>query len=355
MAGNDDRDRAILPAAPRLAIPTPEHLGGLAEGWANAFADTVGRLRDSGVEIVEVDITPLLEAADLLYGGAFVAERHAAVGAFIEKNRDLIGTDLDPTVASIILAGARWSATDLIHDRERLEELAAAGLTALSGCDALLTPTTTEHPTLSEVAAEPITTNSRLGRFTNFANLLDLAALAVPAGFVGGLPFGVMFTGRAFSDRALAELAERLLAPRLSLAVFGAHLRGQPLNAHLIAAGGTFIADVQTAPEYRLYALATDPPKPGLVRVGPDASNSAAAIDGELWSLPAAGFGTFVASLPQPMTIGRVSLSDGSTAPGFLCEPSAVTEAVDITTAGSWRAYLRDAQAQAARENGHRE
>jgi len=355
MAGDDERDRAVLPAVPRVAIPNPEHLRGLAEGWAEAFADTVERLRDTGVEIVEADITPLLEAADLLYGGAFVAERHAAVGAFIEKNRDLIGGDLDPTVASIILAGARFTATDLIDDRERLEHLAAAGLAALAGCDALLTPTTTGHPTLAQVAAEPVAANARLGRFTNFANLLDLAALAVPAGFAGGLPFGVMFTGRAFSDRALADLAERLLAPRLGLAVFGAHLRGQPLNAQLVAAGGTFVADVRTAAEYRLYALPTDPPKPGLVRVGPGAGTSAAAIDGELWSLPAAGFGTFVASLPQPMTIGRVSLSDGSTAPGFLCEPSAVVGATDITSSGGWREHLRDAEAESARDNGSRE
>ena len=338
MAGDDERDRAALPTVPRVAIPTPGHLTGLADGWAEAFADAVSLLRGTGVEVVEVDIAPLLEAANLLYGGAFVAERYAAVGEFIEKNRALIGGDLDPTVASIILAGASWSAAELFGDRERLEALAAAGLSALAGCDALLTPTTTGHPTLAEVAAEPVAANARLGRFTNFANLLDLAALAVPAGFVGGLPFGVMFTGRAFSDRALAELAERLLAPRLELAVFGAHLRGQPLNAQLVAAGGTFVADIRTAAEYRLYALATDPPKPGLVRTAP--APEGASVSGELWSLPAAGFATFVASLPQPMTIGRVSLSDGGTAPGFLCEPQAVVDATDITTLGSWRAYL---------------
>ncbi|ACU72631.1 allophanate hydrolase [Catenulispora acidiphila DSM 44928] len=349
MAQDDDRDRAVLPAVPKVAIPAPEHLAGLAEGWAEAFAAAVGRVRDTGAEIVEVDITPLLEAANLLYGGAFVAERYAAVGGFIQDNRALIGGDLDPTVASIILAGASWSAAELFGDRERLEALAAAGLAALAGCDALLTPTTTAHPTLAEVAAEPVAVNARLGRFTNFANLLDLAALAVPAGEVHGLPFGVMFTGRAFSDRALAELAGRLLSPRVELAVFGAHLRGQPLNAQLVAAGGTFVADIRTAAEYRFYALATDPPKPGLVRVAgvapgvaPAVVPEGASISGELWSLPAAGFATFVASLPQPMTIGRVSLSDGGTAPGFLCEPSAVVGAADITASGGWRAHLRD-------------
>ena len=351
LSGDDDRDRAVLPAVPRVAIPTPEHLTGLADGWAEAFADAVARLHRTGVEIVEVDIAPLLEAAGLLYGGSFVAERYAAVGDFIEKNRALIGGDLDPTVASIILAGASWTAADVFRDRERLHALGTAGLAALAGCDALLTPTTTGHPTLAEVAAEPVAANARLGRFTNFANLLDLAALAVPAGFVGGLPFGVMFTGRAFSDRALAALAEGLAAPRVDLAVFGAHLRGQPLNAQLVAAGGTFVADVRTSADYRLYRLATEPAKPGLVRVGP--GEAGAAIDGELWSLPAAGFATFVARLPPPMTIGSVSLDGGGSVPGFLCEPVAVAGAVDITARRGWRAYLAEASAGDGTPTGH--
>jgi allophanate hydrolase len=350
LSADDERDRAVLPAVPRVAVPAPEHLAGLDDGWAEAFGDVVGRLRRAGVEIVEVDIAPLLEAAGLLYGGSFVAERYAAVGDFIEKNRALIGSDLDPTVASIVLAAASWSAADVFRDQERLAALGAAGLAALDGCDALLTPSTTGHPTLAEVAAEPVAVNARLGRFTNFANLLDLAALAVPAGFVAGLPFGVMFTGRAFSDRALAALAERLAAPRVDLAVFGAHLRGQPLNAQLVAAGGTFVAEVRTSADYRLYRLATTPAKPGLVRVGP--GQDGAAIHGELWSLPAAGFATFVASLPPPMTIGSVSLEDGGSVPGFLCEPVAVADATDITGSRGWRAHLAGASA-ALFEEGH--
>lgn len=339
LSGDDERDRAVLPAVPRVAIPTPEHLTGLADGWAEAFADTVRRLRGTGVQIVEVDITPLLEAASLLYGGAFVAERYTAVGSFIEQHRDLVGGDLDPTVAAIVLAGASWTAADLFRDRERLQALGAAGLAALAGCDALLTPTTTGHPTLAEVAAEPVAVNTGLGRFTNFANLLDMAALAVPAGFVAGLPFGVMFTGRAFSDRALAALAERLTGARVDLVVFGAHLRGQPLNAELVGVGGTFVADVRTSADYRLYRLATNPAKPGLVRVGPGGEGGTA-IRGELWSLPAAGFAAFVAGLRQPMTIGSVSLDDGRSVAGFLCEPAAVASAVDITVWQGWRAHL---------------
>jgi allophanate hydrolase len=333
---------AVLPAQPRVGVPTPGHLADLAEGWASAFAVAVERLRASGVDIVEVDIAPLLEAATLLYQGAFVAERHAAVGEFIEGNRGLIGGDLDATVAEIILTGGSWTASDLFRDRARLERLGAEGLQVLIGCDALLTPTTTWHPRLADVAVDPIGANTRMGRYTNFANLLDMAALAVPAGFVDGLPFGVMFTGRAHSDPALASLAERLLAPRLNLAVFGAHLRGQPLNSQLVSAGGTYVTDVATSPDYELHALATEPPKPGLVRVGGATAGSSggASVAGELWSLPAAGFGTFVASLPQPMAIGSVALADGTSVPGFLCEPAALAGAKDITAHGGWRDYL---------------
>jgi allophanate hydrolase len=328
-----------LDARPVVAIPTPEHLEGLAEGWVEAFRGVVGRLAASGVDIVEVDIAPLLEAASLLYGGAFVAERTAAVGAFIEANRELIGTDIDPTVAGIVLAGADARAADYFRDRERLDRLGLEGLGRLAGAVALLTPTTTWHPTLDEVAADPVGANSRMGRFTNFANLLDRSALAVPAGVVGGKPFGVMLTGAPFADRTLAQLAERVSAPPVDVLVVGAHLRGQPLNHQLVAAGGSFVASVSTAPDYRLFALATTPAKPGLVRV----ADGGAPIEGEVWRLPAAGFGRFVAALPEPMGIGTARLADGSTVSGFLCETVALEGAADITGFGGWRAYLASA------------
>ncbi|MEO7124394.1 MAG: allophanate hydrolase [Lacisediminihabitans sp.] len=336
LARDDRPGEVVLAARPRVAIPLPSHLEGMADGWVNAFRAAVDRLVSTGVEVVEVDIAPLLGAATLLYDGSFVAERFAAVGKFIENHRDLIGTDLDPSVASIVLQGGTVTAADYYRDRERLERLGRVGLTALEGFDALLTPTTTWHPTIEQVAADPIGANSRMGRFTNFANLLDLAALAVPAGFVNGLPFGVMFTGGAFSDRALADLARRLAAPRIELVVAGAHLREQPLSVQLVAAGGTFVRDIETAPCYRLYELATTPPKPGLVRVSSDGSS----IRGELWSLPSAGFASFVESLPSPMTIGAVTLVGGEVVRGFLCEPDSLIGTRDITRYGGWRAWL---------------
>jgi allophanate hydrolase len=329
----------VLPPRPRVAVPTADQLEEMAPGWRDAFAAAAASLAGTGVEIVEVGIAPLLEAARMLYGGAFVAERYAAVGAHIESHRDLIGSDLDPTVAATILSGATPSAAQWAADTARLARLGAEGRTLLDGCDALLTPTTTWHPTLAEVAADPVGANSRMGRFTNFANLLDLAALAVPAGFVDNLPFGVMLTGPAFSDRALAELARRLLAPSLDLFVVGAHLSGQPLNRQLVQAGGSLVRPARTAASYRLHALDTAPPKPGLVRV----REGGAAIEGEIWRLPAAGFGTFVAAVPAPMVIGTVQLHDGSEVSGFLVEPFALQGSDDITAFGGWRRYLRRA------------
>ncbi|MGG7308708.1 allophanate hydrolase [Curtobacterium sp. AB451] len=343
-----DGSLVVLPPVPRIAVPLPTQLEGLAPGWAAAFDRAVDRFRALGHEVVEVDIAPLLDAATLLYDGAFVAERYAAVGAHIEANRDRIGEDLDPTVAAIVLGGATPTAAALFADQERLDALGARGRTLLDGTTALLTPTTTWHPTLDEVAADPVGANSRMGRYTNFANLLDMASLAVPAGFVDGLPFGVMLTGPAFTDRRLAALAAAFAAPTVDLLVVGAHLRDQPLNGQLVAAGGTFVRAARTAPDYRLYALDTVPPKPGLVRSGTgaaggvrseDGSAAPSGIAGEVWRLPAAGFGTFVAALPAPMAIGSVTLDDGSDVTGFTVEAHAVAGAEDITHHGGWRAY----------------
>jgi allophanate hydrolase len=353
----------------RVAVPLASQLAGLADGWAEAFESAVARLRANGAEIVTTDITPLLEAAALLYGGSFVAERYTAVGAHIREHEWLIGRDLDPVVAAIILDGAKHSAAGHFADRERLDRLAARAAEALDGCDALLTPTTTSHPSIGEVRADPVGVNAQLGTYTNFANLLDLAAIAIPAGTVAGLPFGIMLTGPAGSDARLAEIAGRFDQPSIDLLVVGAHLRGQPLNHELLAAGGTLVGPACTAPSYRLYALDTRPPKPGLVWVDssshPAASASASAtasasaaasaassshpsqssvsgasIAGEVWRLPAAGFARFMAGLAAPMAIGRVVLDDGRDVLGFLCEPAAVRGAADITSFGGWRAWL---------------
>ncbi|MEU9051858.1 allophanate hydrolase [Streptomyces sp. NPDC048384] len=334
-----------LPALPgrapgpwRIAVPPTHQLGELDEGWAEAYEAAVRQLAAAGAEIRPLDLTPFTEAAAMLYEGAFVAERYTAVGGFVDKAMAEGDTALDPTVAGIIARARDIPAHRLFADQDRLAALRARAEAELDDADALLLPTAPGHPTLAEVAADPLGANARLGRFTNSTNLFDLAAVAVPAGEVNGLPFGVMLLGPAFTDDRLARVAG-LLQPEVRLAVVGAHLTGQPLNSQLLALGARFDRTIATAPVYRLHALPTSPPKPGLVHVGPGAGG--AAIEAEVWRLPAEGLGRLLADLPRPMALGRVELADGSHVPGFLCEPAALAGAEDITSYGGWRAYLR--------------
>lgn len=327
-----------VPGPWRIAVPPLSQLGELDEGWAKAYEEAVARLAASGASIRPLDLTPFTEAAAMLYEGAFVAERYTAVGLFIDKVLASGGAGLDPTVTGIITRARDIPAHRLFTDQDRLSALRARALAELSDADALLLPTAPGHPTLAEVAADPLGANARLGRFTNSTNLFDLAAVAVPAGEVHGLPFGVMLIGPAFTDDRLATIA-RALEPRVSLAVVGAHLTGQPLNPQLLALGAVLDRTTTTAPAYRFYALPTTPPKPGLVRV----DEEGAAIETEIWHLPAEGLGRLLASLPRPMALGSVELADGSRVPGFLCEPSALADAEDITHHGGWRAFLKEA------------
>ncbi|MEV7389874.1 allophanate hydrolase [Streptomyces sp. NPDC091215] len=321
----------------RIAVPPLSQLGELDEGWAEAYEAAVARLIAAGASIRPLDLTPFTEAAAMLYEGAFVAERYTAVGPFIDKLISSGGEGLDPTVAGIITRARDIPAHRLFSDQDRLTDLRTRALAALGDADAVLLPTAPGHPTLAEVAADPLGANARLGRFTNSTNLFDLAAVAVPAGEVNGLPFGVMLVGPAFTDERLATIA-RSLEPRVSLAVLGAHLTGQPLNPQLLALGAVLERTTTTAPAYRFHALRTTPPKPGLVHV----DEGGAAIEAEVWSLPPEGLGRLLATLPHPMTLGSVDLADGTSVPGFLCEPSALTNAKDITGYGSWRNYLNE-------------
>lgn len=319
----------------RIAVPPREQLGELDEGWAEAYERAVAQLSAAGVSIRALDLTPFTEAAAMLYEGAFVAERYTAVGAFIDKATAAHDDSLDPTVAAIITRARDLPAHRLYADMDRLAALRTRALAELSDADALLLPTAPGHPTLAEVAADPLGANARLGRFTNSTNLFDLAAVAAPAGEVNGLPFGVMLIGPAHTDERLARIAT-LLQPETRLAVVGAHLTGQPLNPQLLALGARLDRTTTTAPVYRLHALRTDPPKPGLVHVG----EGGAQIETEVWHLPAEGLGRLLTALPRPMTLGKVELADGSQVPGFLCEPSALLNVADITAHGGWRSYL---------------
>ncbi|MFC8449856.1 allophanate hydrolase [Kitasatospora sp. NPDC057223] len=333
-------DQVPVAAAPRrpgpwrVAVAAPDQLGELDDGWAEAYRAAAARLEAAGAELRGIELAPFSAVAAMLYEGAFVAERYDAVGEFIEKNG---AGDLDPVVRRIITAGRDIPAHRLYRDLAELERLRALALAELGEADALLLPTAPGHPTSAEVAADPVGANARLGRFTNSTNLLGLCALAVPAGTVRGLPFGVMLIGRPHTEALLGAVARPLAEPpRVRLAVVGAHLSGQPLNGHLLALGATLVTATRTAPDYRLYALDTVPAKPGLVRV----AAGGAAVEAEVWELPAAGLGELTAGLPEPMAFGSVRLADGTRVAGFLCEPAALAGAEDITSHGGWRAHL---------------
>jgi allophanate hydrolase len=347
----DTRLAARFP--PTVACPDTDVLDLLDPGRRSRFQAAVEHLSQLGCRVVEIDLEPFLDAGRLLYQGAFVAERHAAVGEWIDAHPD----EVDPTVGAIIRGAKRWSASQLVSDMERLAvfQVAAASAWQQSGADSLLLPTVAVHPTLAEVAADPVGINTQLGHFTTFLNLLDMCAVAVPFGTVDRLPFGVSCIGPAFSDLVQADIARliegsgaaapgdwrsardgRPSTPSLVLAVVGAHLSGQPLNHQLTDLGARLMGQASTAGTYRLYALDTVPAKPGLVRVGVGGDPIAL----EVWELSRAGFAEFVANVPPPMVIGKVELSDGSLVPGFLCEARAIESAIDITGHGGWRAYL---------------
>jgi len=336
------------PARPKIAVPGSDQLTDLDPAWRVAFERTASRLEQAGAELVPIDLKSYLSAARMMYQSAFVAERFAAVGEFVTAHPESV----DPTVRSIIEAAGAIPAHQVTTDLEQLDRLRLAAAAALGDADALLLPTTTHHPTIAEVLADPIGVNSRLGTYTNFCNLLDLCAIALPSGeFVDGDSFGVSVIVRAFADRVAGDIAGLLAGqtgPRgagptgIGLVVVGAHLSGQPLNHQLTSRGGRLISPVRTSPEYALYLLDTVPPKPGLVRV----AGAGESIEAELWELPPAGLASFLEELPSPMALGSVRLADGTTSVGFLVEPAAVIGARDITHFHGWRKFLLSAGSQ---------
>ncbi len=333
--------RLAAPPRPRVAVPAV--LPGLDEQWAAAFGAAVEQLRAAGAEVVEIDLTLFLDAAKLLYDGALVAERYAAVGEFVDAHADAV----DPTVRSIIAPAGVIPAHRLLADRELLAQLRNRAMKELDGLDALMVPTAPEHPTIADVAGDPIGVNSRMGTYTNFCNLFDLSAVAVPAGRAGDAQFGVTVLARAFEDGVAADIAAMVNgdqatgwtsapADTVELAVFGAHLRGQPLEHQLTGLGARWCGPVATAPRYRLSALDTAPPKPGLIRV----SEGGVSIVGERWQLTPAALGTFLAALPTPMMLGSVEFDDGSWGTGFGCDQEAASTGKDISEYGGWQAAL---------------
>ena len=351
-----------LPARPVVAYAEPRALDDLDPGRLRCYEAAVERLEDAGCDTVAIEIEPFLEAGQLLYQGGFIAERYVAVGRWVDEHFG----EVDPVVGPMISAASGIPATQLAADIDRLVVLsrAAEARMAAVGAHSLLLPTAPFHPTIAEVAEDPVGLNGRLGRYTTFVNLLDLCAVAVPAGTAGGLPFGVSLIGPAWSDLVQADLARMLEEPgpdglpgdgagaepvssdrrpaatAVALAVVGAHLSSQPLNRELTERGARLVRSTTTAAEYQLYALETEPPKPGLVRVAGEGIGMP--IEVEVWELPPVGFAELVAALPPPMAVGPVTLADGTRVVGFLCEPISLEGARNITSHGGWLAYLVD-------------
>jgi allophanate hydrolase len=344
------------------------------------FSKAVARWQELGAHIVEIDFAPFVETARLLYEGPWVAERYAAIGGFFEKNPDA----LHPVTRRIIERAKSITAVEVFEGFYKLEELRKKTEPVWQEIDVLLTPTAGTIYTVAEIEAEPMKLNSDLGYYTNYVNLLDLCAVAVPAGFLSnGLPWGVTLVAPANHDERLLELAAAAQQPNaerrtlnierrtsgtqpsvetkptpdtpnslssiqrsafdvqrselIRLAVCGAHLSGLPLNPQLTQLGAKLVRATRTAPHYQLYALpGTTPPKPGLVRV----KSGGASIEVEVWELPADAYGRFVAAIPAPLGIGTLALENGESVQGFLCEAYAIEGARDITSFGGWKSFL---------------
>jgi allophanate hydrolase len=346
-------------AAFRVGVPRASQLAFFGNVEAGRlFLEAVARLRTLGAECVEIDLKPFLDTAKFLYEGPWVAERHVAIRGFLEAH-----PDAPLPVIREIIGGARgWSASDAFAWSYRLKASKRQCDAVWQKVDLIVTPTAGTIYTIEEMLADPVKLNSNLGYYTNFMNLLDYAATAVPAGFqADGLPFGVTLFAPAHQDGPLLRLAAKMqrafharlgatdaslpewtVRPTLPtgqvrVAVCGAHLSGLPLNWQLTSRGARLVRKVKSAPEYRFVVLPGGPPqRPGMVRVG----EGGGAIEMEIWELPAREFGGFVAGIPAPLGIGPVAVEDGSTVQGFVCEALAAEKAEDITRLGGWRAYL---------------
>lgn len=366
--------KLAAPATPRVAYPAA--LPALPDAWALEFKAQIERLRSTGVVAEAIELDVFLEAARLLYDGGLVAERYAAVGSFVDTVQDGgVSATLDPTVAGIITAAGTVPAHKYVTDTGALERLRREAMLRLEGFDALIVPTAPFHPTLAEVAADPVGVNSRMGTYTNFCNLFDLSAVAVPAGTVtdtaetgesGSVSqFGLTVVARTFEDGVAADIARRIeltpekpglfaaraandAAPKVPwpvaagavvvpLVVVGAHRKGQPLAAELERRGAFWDGRVVTAARYRMVALETTPPKPGVVR-----SEQGTGLVAERWLLSESALGSFLADLPEPMLLGSITLDDGSTAVGFACDAVAAASARDISEYGDWIKYLEE-------------
>lgn len=348
-----------LPGKLRLGVPRKGQLIFFGDRHSEqAYGEALQRWTALGAEIVEFDLEPFYETARLLYEGPWIAERYLVIRNLLASSPEAI----HPVTREITAAGARLSAAETFSALYRLQALRGVAARIMADLDAIVLPTAPTAYSTAQVLANPIELNSRLGTYTNFVNLLDLCGLALPAAMrTDGIPFGITLLAPAGRDALLASMGrvfhadtglragakgakQEPLAPlpatagdEIALAVVGAHLSGMALNGELQALGARLMEETVTAPDYKLYALDTTPPKPGMLRVNAGAGS---AIRLELWALSAASFGKFVAAIPPPLSIGTIRLADGRGVKGFLVEPAAIDGARDISSFGGWRAFV---------------
>jgi allophanate hydrolase len=330
--------RGPLPNAIRIAIADIDQL----------CLPEVARLyrRAAGLFATQtIDLQPFLDMARMLYDGPWLAERTAGLRDIVTTRPEI----MHPVTRKIVEAGLTRLTVDAFDAFHALAKVRRLASELFSQCEALLLPTAPWCPTLAEVSADPFGPNARLGAFTNFVNLCDLAAFAVPAGFGNdGLPVGVMVLGPAWSEGRLAAIADHIhrsftpeLAPpapadnlaadETALFCIGAHMSGLPLNHQVTGLGGRFLRTARTTPDYRLHAMGN---RPGMARCDPGA-----AIAGEVWAMPTTAIGALLALVPAPLGFGTVMLEDGPCL-GFLAEAQPLLTAPDITAYGGWRAWL---------------
>jgi allophanate hydrolase len=365
------RDRRLaemtpFPANLRLGVPNKGQLIFFGDKASEAaYAEALKRWISLGATLVEFDLEPFYETARLLYEGPWVAERYLVIRNLLASSPDAI----HPVTREIIIAGSRLSAADTFAALYRLQGLRKIAERGFANIDALVLPTVPTVYSTAQVLANPLELNSRLGTYTNFVNLLDLCALALPASMrPDGIPFGITLLAPAGQDARLSSIGRMFHADtklsmgalglpqpplvtlpagvsgdEIAIAVVGAHLSGMALNGELKALGGRLLEQATTAPDYKLYALETTPPKPGMLRV---AAGAGASIELEIWALPAAAFGKFVASVPPPLSIGTVRLADGRGVKGFIVEAADVDGAREISQFGGWRAFVAEAAAE---------
>ena len=370
MAGFDPVDafsRDVPAGAPKLdvkglRIGAPDaasrKFGGDALAEA-AFDAHLASLRALGATIVDVSLVPFFETARLLYEGPWIAERHAALHDFLTQSPQ----SFLPVTRGIVESATKFSATDAFEGLYRLADLKRIASAVWNDVDALVVPTLPRPRSVADLMADPLGPNAELGTYTNFVNLLDLCALAVPGRHrADDFPAGVTFIAPSGEDHVLAGLGAAFHAaahvtlgatgvdlprahlpspPRtdeIELVVVGAHMSGLPLNRELTELGGRFSRTVETMPDYRFFALPGGPPfRPGLLRV--EAGNGVA-ISTEVWTLSPQAFGSFVSRIPSPLGVGTLRLADGTTPKGFLVEAEAIRGAEDISAFGGWRAFI---------------